>query len=317
MKFLPLMVALAAGHATAADIQSFDLSRPEGSRHYLLATPARKPTTRRPLVILLHGHTGTARQLLGQGMGAAPLSVWLDIADREGLVLIAPDGAKGNDDQQGWNDCRADASSNPKTDDVGFIAALISQAVAQQQVDPQRVYVMGMSNGGMMAFRLAAELPDKITAIAAVGSSMAAKSQCKTPAVKLSVLIISGDADPLVPYAGGEVRFFSQKTRGSVIGIEPAANFWRELDQLPERPALVSTFEHRDADDKTRATRTRWGGDPQRYQVELVKISEGGHVEPSASKRIGALYRSIVGAQNSDFEAAEEAWAFFQSKARD
>lgn len=316
MKFLALL-AITAGQAVAADIQSFDLPRPEGSRHFLLATPDGKATTGRPLVILLHGHTGTARQLLGQGMGAAPLSVWLDIADREGVVLIAPDGAKGNDGQPGWNDCRADASSNPKTDDVGFIAALISQAVTQQAVDPQRVYVMGMSNGGMMAFRLGTELPDRIIAIAAVGASMAAKSQCNSPTVKLSVLIISGDADPLVPYEGGEVRFFSQKTRGSVIGLEKAASFWRALDQLPEHPTVESTFEHRDGGDQTRALRTRWGADPKHYQVELVKISGGGHVEPSASKRIGALYRSIVGAQNGDFEAAEEAWAFFQSKARD
>jgi len=305
-------VALAAMGAHAADIRSFDLSRPEGSRHYLLVEPARSDA-RHPLVILLHGHTGTAKQLLGQGMGAAPLSVWLEIAERGNLVVVAPDGAKGSDETQGWNDCRADAATNPHTDDAGFIAALIDEAVANHHVDPARVYVMGMSNGGMMAFRLAAEMSEKLAAIATVGASMAARSQCKAPAKKLPVLMISGEADPLVPFRGGDVRPVSE-ARGSVIGVEAAAQFWRELDGLAKLPGETREFPKLDANDKTRATLTRWGKDPRRYQVELIRIDGGGHVEPSIRMRIGPLYRTIVGAQNGDFEAAEEAWNFFKDK---
>jgi len=311
-RLLFLAAALCAT-ASARDIQSLELTRPEGARHFLLVESG-KPAGKRPLVILLHGHTGTAAQLLGQGRGAAPLSVWLDIADREGLLLIAADGAKGSDKQPGWNDCRSDAASNPHTDDVGFIAALIDHAVAKYRADPSRVYVMGMSNGGMMTFRLAAELPAKITAIAAVSSSMAAKSSCAIPPRPLSVLIISGDADPLMPFTGGDVTFFSSKSRGSVVGIETAAKLWRELNQLPAQPSISESLPHRDAADPTAATRTIWSADPKRHQVELMRISRGGHVEPSARQRIGRLYQSIVGPQNGDFEAAEEAWAFFRDK---
>ena len=307
---------LATGTAGATDIQALDLARPEGVRHYLLNAPATATPGTRPLVILLHGHTGTARQLLGQGMGAAPLSVWLDIAAREGLVIIAPDGLRGSDDKQGWNDCRADASSNPRGDDVGFIGALIDAAVAQHHVDPRRVYVMGMSNGGMMAFRLAVELPGKLTAIAAVGASMAAKSQCRAPAEKLSVLVIAGESDPLVPFRGGDVRFYSQKSRGSVIGVEAAVQSWRVLDGLSKAAGESRDFPKLDAGDPTRATLTQWGSDPKRHQVALIRIVGGGHVEPSTHKRIGGLYRSIVGAQNGDFESAEIAWQFFKDKAR-
>ena len=227
---------------------------------------------------------------------------------------IAAEGAKGSDDKQGWNDCRADASSNPPADDVAFIAALIDRAQAENHVDPMRIYVMGMSNGGFMAFRLGVELPDRIAAIATVGASMAAKSECRAATKKLSVLMINGDADPLVPYRGGDVRFFSQKSRGTAMAVEDAAQSWRVLDGLAAQPAETRDFPKLDAGDKTYARLRTWGGEPSRFQVELIRIEGGGHVEPSIRQRIGGLYRSVVGAQNGDFEAAEEAWRFFKDK---
>ena len=59
---------------------------------------------------------------------------------------------------------------------------------------------------------------------------------------------------------------------------------------------------------------SKWGGDPKQVQIELIVVHNGGHVEPSTSQRIGALYRTVVGHQNADFEAAEEAWSFFKTK---
>ncbi|MEN6079764.1 hypothetical protein, partial [Chromobacterium piscinae] len=80
-------VALAAAASLGAEVASMRTQRPEGPRDYLLATPNPLPAGKRPLVILLHGHGGSARQLLGLGAGAAPLSQWMEIADREGLLL--------------------------------------------------------------------------------------------------------------------------------------------------------------------------------------------------------------------------------------
>ena len=248
------------------------------------------------------------------GRSAAPLSVWLRIADREGLLLAAPDGSKGKDGKRGWNDCRADAANNPPTDDVGLVAAIIAKAVAENDADPARVYAMGMSNGGMMMFRLAAELAPKLAGFAAVSASMAARISCPAPRLPVSALIVSGTADPLVPYAGGEVHFFSSGSRGSVVGVESAAATWRQLAGLPTEPARVETLPHRDAKDPTRATRSLWGADAQRVQVQLLRIDQAGHVEPSGSQRIGRIYAAIVGPQNGDVEAAEEAWAFFKNK---
>ena len=155
-----------------------------------------------------------------------------------------------------------------------------------------------------------------IAAIATVGASMAAKSKCRTATKQLSVLMINGDADPLVPYRGGEVRFFSQKSRGTAMAVEDAAQSWRMLDGLAAQPAETRDFPKLDASDKTYARLRTWGGEPSRFQVELIRIEGGGHVEPSIRQRIGGLYRSVIGAQNGDFEAADEAWRFFKDKRR-
>jgi len=172
-----------------------------------------------------------------------------------------------------------------------------------------------MSNGGFMTFRLGIELPEHVAAIATVGASMAAKNLCKAPAKKLSVLMINGDADPLVPYGGGDVHI-GAAFRGSALAVEDAARTWRVFDGLAEQPAETRDFPKLDANDHTHAHLRLWGGDPKHYQVELIRIDGGGHVEPSIRQRISALYGNFVGAQNGDFEAAEEAWRFFGTKTR-
>lgn len=305
---------LAAATSMAATVRPLALPRPEGQRHVLVATPERAGADLRPLVILLHGHGGSAAQLLGQQRTAAPMSVWLQIADRDGWLLAAPDGLKGADGHPGWNDCRSDAANNPRSDDVGLLAALIDDMVAHHQADPSRIYLMGMSNGGMMTFRAAAALGPQLAAFATVSAAMPTDLACAPTTHPLSALIVSGTADPLVPYAGGEVHFMSRVSRGRVIGVETSAAYWRELARLPAEPSRRESLPHRDATDPTRAERIVWGADPAKLQVELLRIDGGGHIEPSLGERPRRLYTSIVGEQNGDVEIAEEALAFFKDK---
>lgn len=300
--------------ALATTIHPETISRPEGPRNYLVALPDQMSTDKHPLIILLHGHMGSAAQLLGQERSVAPMSVWLKIADREGLIIAAPDGAKGSDGKQGWHDCRADESKNTRTDDVGLIQAIIDREINEHDVDPNRIYVMGMSNGAMMTFRIASELGNKLAGFATVSGSMASVSDCPTPKVPLSALIISGTADPLVPYDGGNVHFMSNKSLGGVISIEQSASVWRKLDGLSATPTQVMTLPHLNPDDQTSATKTIWGNNPKGLQVELLRINNGGHMEPSLTQHPRRLYTMIVGKQNEDVETAEEAWAFFKDK---
>jgi polyhydroxybutyrate depolymerase len=305
--------ALVTSMPHAAVVTPVDITRPEGSRHYLFAEPDHLASGKHPLVILLHGHGGSAEQLLGQEGTAAPLSVWLKIADREQVLIAAAEGLKGADNKRGWNDCRADAPNNPQVDDTGFINAIIDKEIALHDADPARIYVMGFSNGAIMTYRLSTDLGPKLAGFAAVSGSMAAKSTCPVPKNPLSALIVFGTVDPLVPYDGGEVRLFTSQGRGTVTAIESSVTVWRKLDKLDE-PSVSIDIAHLDDKDKTRAHRTVWGSDPHKLQVEFLKIDQGGHIEPSISQHPGRIYQMIVGAQNGDVEIAEEAWAFFKDK---
>ena len=303
---------LAAQSASAAQVSAAEMARPEGQRSYMIATPEHSAAGLRPLVILLHGHGGSGKQLLGQERIHSPMQVWLDIADREQLVVIAPDGLRGKDNLPGWNDCRSDSSTNPHADDLGFIAALIERAVAEYHADPARVYVMGMSNGGGMVYRLATEMPGKLAAFAAVAAPSAVASLCSAPAHPLPALIVHGTEDNIVPFNGGEVGGALLRGRGKTGSAPDAVALWRKLDQLDGAP-VETTFPHR-GDSGTTATRSVWGADPHQLQVEFIRVEHGGHTEPSLQKPVQWAIRALLGRQNGDFEMAEEAWSFFRDK---
>ena len=306
-------VAAAPAPAVAAPVERATVGTSDGARSYLVARPGRKIAGLRPLVLVLHGHGGSAEQALGLDGRSSPLAVWLDVAEREGLVIAALSGARGSDGRQGWDDCRSDAPDNPRTDDVAFARAVIARLVREDAVDPTRVYAIGMSNGGFMAFRLALELDPPLAAVAAFSSSMAAASLCGPPGHPISVLMVAGTADPIIPFAGGQVTLLG-RARGTSVGIEEAAASWRRADRLAD-PSTMTEIPHRGGtDDPTRAMRSVWGTDPSGLQVELVRIEGGGHIEPSLSQRYGQLYQHLVGRQNHDLESVEEAWRFFKDK---
>lgn len=314
MKPLRLCAAallLCAGAAQAATRQDASIEAAGLQRQYVLVTPDRLPPGPRPLVIVLHGHLGTAANAVGGGVQPSPLSAWVDIADREGLLVAALQGLKGRDKHTGWHDCRGDAIENPQVDDVAFVRAVVAGLVQSGRVDPRRVYVMGMSNGAMMALRLALELKPAPAAVAAASGTMAVHSTCPAAAAPVSVLLIDGTDDPIVPYAGGKVGVKDHKT-GEVSGVAASRDFWLHADGLGG-PPLVADLPHRVAADPTRAHKEVWGA-AAGPQVEVLTIQNGGHVEPSLRYHYGPFYGSIVGKQNQDLESAEEAWSFFRDK---
>jgi len=303
---------LCAAAAQAASQQNTTVEAGGLQRQYILVTPDRLPAGPRPLVLVLHGHLGTAANALGAGSTPSPLSAWLGIADREQVLVAALQGLKGADDHTGWHDCRVDAIEDTGADDVAFARAVIGGLVQSGRADPGRVYVMGMSNGAMMAYRLALELRPAPAAIAAASGTMASRSACTATPVPVSVLLINGTEDPIVPYLGGKVGLRGHKT-GTVIGADATRDFWLGVDGLANTPGISAGFPHQSADDPTRATRLTWGA-ARGPQVEMITIQDGGHVEPSLRYHYGWLYSRLVGTQNRDFESAEEAWAFFKDK---
>lgn len=281
------------------------MPRPEGPRHYLKAVPTRSTASKRPLVIILHGSGASAAQVLGMAFPPSPLSVWLEIAEREQLVVIAPNG-NFQPGKRAWNDGFADIASNPTVDDVGFIDAIIDRAIAEDSVDPERVYVIGVSKGGMLAYRIAAELAPRLAAFSAVLASMPVRAAYAAPTIPVSALIVGGTADPFMPYAGGKSPY-TLWFMAPIMGIEPTAGLWRKLAALPEAPSMVriGTTE-----------RYTWGDNASALQVALLKL-DGGHAEPSRRKRYPGLFSRFPGRQSVDLEIAEEAWTFFKDKRRE
>jgi polyhydroxybutyrate depolymerase len=307
-----MLAALLANAASGASLQAGTIAVDGQTREYLLASPSGTHAVPRPLVIVLHGHLGTASNALGAGARPSPLSAWLGIVDRERILVVALQGLKGPDGHTGWHDCRGDAPGNPSSDDVGFANAVVRELIAAGRADPQRLYVMGMSNGAMMSHRLAIEMQPVPVAIAAVAGTIAANGECRDPPSPVSVLIIHGTDDPLVPYGGGSVGFGDHGPRREVSGALATRDFWLRVDGLQRSAPIERTLPHLTAD-ATRAHIESYGPDSG-PQVELLTIEHGGHVEPSLRFHYGPLYEKLVGIQNRDLESAEHAWAFFAPK---
>ncbi len=280
-------------------------------RDYILVTPSARPAEPRPLVLLLHGHIGSAANALGEGFVPSPLSAWLRIAEREKIYVAALQGLKGADGRTGWHDCRNDALSNPRSDDVAFAAKVVRNLISDGRADADRIYVMGMSNGATMSYRLALEMKPRPAAIAAVSGTMALHSACTADAHPVSVLIIHGTDDPIAPYDGGVVRLIGSNS-GSITSAEATRDFWLRVDGLRNTAPTRYTFPHLSSDG-TSAVKTIYGEDDG-PQIELLTIERGGHIEPSLRFQYGPVLRSLVGAQSRDLESAEEAWRFFRTK---
>lgn len=283
------------------------LDRLEGARRYLVAAP---PVTRpggRALVVVLHGAGASAEQVLGLAFPPSPLSVWLDIAAREELVIIAPDAGKG-----GWSDCFASSARVARKNDVGFIAALIEHAVASYDVDPGRVYLIGVSRGGWMAWRAAAEIPQRLAAFSVVLAGMAPPGRSPMPTRPLPALVFGCTADPLIRYHGGK-HWYAPWFIEPVRGIEDSVHAWRELAGLPDTPEVVR-LPAGDPRGRTSVTRFMWGQAPDGMQIGLYRIDGAGHAEPSRLKRYPRFINWLTGLQNADLEVAEAAWEFFRQK---
>jgi polyhydroxybutyrate depolymerase len=316
MRFLVQIAILlaCAGSATAAKLVDQTMARPEGQRHYIVVEPAGLAADKRPLVILLHGHGTSAAIALGlKGFGGYTNPQWMETAEREKVLLIAPDGTKGSDGKAAWNDCRTDAPTNATSDDVGFISALIDTAIADWHADPERIYVFGGSHGGFMTYRLADELGPRLAAIGVESAAMPAQTRCQAPTHPLPLFAAHGTLDAIVPYGGGKLGSWILKGRGTASGVEASVEQWRKLDNLPAAP-VVYKFPHLRASDPTTATRFVWGADPRGLQVEFLRIDGGGHAPASTSEELPWLLRKLVGDMNHDLNTSDEAWNFFKDK---
>ena len=227
---------------------------------------AHTPQKKWPLLLLLHGFTASGG-LQNLYMGIS------NQTNKQGVILVTPDGKKDKAGLQYWNATPACCDfGNSGVDDVAYLTSLIDEAVAIYNADPKRVYLLGHSNGGFMAYRMACDRADKVTAIASfAGATFLDDSKCK-PSQAVNVLQIHGTLDLLVGYKGG--NFF-----GKVFpGAEESVAKWRKLNDC-DGPATNQgkvSYDYKVFGNET--SRTLWQGCKQGVEVGLWKMSFSTHV---------------------------------------
>jgi polyhydroxybutyrate depolymerase len=247
-----------------------------------------------PLVLVFHGGGSTAAAM-------ERLTRFSVLADREHFIVAYPEGLSNH-----WNDGRDPLVMGARdVDDVPFVAAVIDELVRDQGVDGKRVYATGFSNGAIFSHYLAARLSDRIAAIAAVAGGIAERFR---PAFDLgrpvSVRIIQGTEDPLVPIGGGEVR----GRRGRLLPTGEAVALWVRANGCagPVRSVDLADV---DPTDGCRVTSRTWSGGREGSEVIFDEIRGGGHTWPGGSQH---LPRTLMGRACRDVDATELAWEFFK-----
>ena len=194
----PLAASTALAQLHVGLNQGLSMQYDGEARTYAVLRPLDSVGTAAPLVVDLHGFTSDAAQQRG-------ISNWDVVGEANGIVVVWPNGL--NNSWNGGTCCGQSMADD--VDDVGFIRALVALIQSQVQVDPGRIYVTGLSNGGAMTQRLACEAADLFAAAAPMAyptpyGDFAAECNASE---SIPVLTFFGLTDVLVSYAGAAPSF--------------------------------------------------------------------------------------------------------------
>ncbi len=263
-----------------------------------------------PLVVQLHGGTGSMRTLFGSTAGAS--RQWPYVAEREGFLLVVPNGINPDTgdtagDQQNWNDLRAPGSDRESTeDDVGFINRVIDWGIATHRSNSLRVYMTGSSNGGSMTYRMVMEHGGRLAAVTCGSANLPTPNlKFREPDRPVPIIVLSGVEDPLMIYDGNPGVFTS---------APETVEWWRQRNGTLPAAAPDEWLADVNPGDGCRVVRSIHPAGPGGAPVIFYRIEGGGHVVPSilhASPSSPAVVR-LLGRQCRDIEFAEVAWAFMQ-----
>jgi polyhydroxybutyrate depolymerase len=248
------------------------------------------------LVINFHGGAGNGKQ---QCMD----SKIEEVADEKGFIVVCPDGTSaGYTKLYTWN-----TKGNPdiyavenNVDDIGFIKKMIFDLESKFKINPRQIYATGISQGGMMSYRLACEEPNLIAAIAPVSSSMETYvTNCNPRESGMPIIIFHGLMDEQIPFEGGQGNY--TQIPYERLSIPSIVNFWitqNNLDLIVVKTGIVGN-----------ASYNIYGSDADLGQVILWTLSDGGHTWPGGSP---SLSSNLTGGVNMDISASEEMWNFFE-----
>jgi len=291
-----LIPFLVQGGETAAD-QEKSLRFAGETRSYLLHIPPGYVAGKSlPVVIVLHGGGGSAE-------GMARITGFSKKGDLENFVVVYPRGS-GRYEKRflTWNSgncCGYALDEN--VDDVGFIRALIEDLKKEISFDEKKVFATGISNGAMMAYRLACELSDKIAAIAPVAGALNLK-HCN-PQQPVSVVIFHGTADQHVLYNGGKPKKRADPHPRIDQSVPYAVSFWTKNNKCPqsgikkEEKGKILTEIHNGCEGGT--------------SVALYTIKDEGHTWPGGTKWV-----FWADEPTQEISATDVIWDFFSEHSK-
>jgi polyhydroxybutyrate depolymerase len=255
-------------------------------RAYLLYTPpGYDPATPAPLVLSLHGFaSGPVNQM--------EVSQWNEVADEHGFLVAYPEGTGF---PKRWN--TSGAAGEGGADDVAYLLALIDALSQQFSIDPQRVYVNGLSNGGGMSNTLACLRPERIAAIGGVAGAYTEPTGGCNPGRPVPVIAFHGRDDRIVPYAGGAAG-------GPQNFVFPAVPDWAAA--WAQRNGCDATPDTLPAQGEVSGV--RYTNCTDSAEVVFYTVAGGGHNWPGG----GRLPEAIVGHMTEDVGASAVIWEFFQ-----
>jgi polyhydroxybutyrate depolymerase len=222
-------------------------------------------------------------------------------ADQAGFIAVYPSGSGRLPRALTWNggNCCGYAMVN-NIDDVAFIRKLLDDLASVVNVDARRVFATGISNGGILAYRLASELSDRIAAIAPVGGPMGTET-CH-PKRPVSVMHFHGTDDEFAPYKGGKGKGISGT---NFYSVEHSIQAWIKVNGCQPEPEVIELPDK--ANDGTTITQKTYKDGKIGAEVILVTIHGGGHTWPGQQPRIEFLGKSTKNASANDLM-----WSFFQ-----
>jgi polyhydroxybutyrate depolymerase len=246
-----------------------------------------------PLVLIFHG-SGNTGALVESSLGFTALQ------SRKYFLAIYPDGI-----DKAWNGGREEPTSldSARSDDVGFVSALIDEMGVRFKIDPKRIFATGSSNGAIFCDTLAVRLSERIAAIGPVngtlGPSVPAKFPPKHP---VSVISFNGTADPFVPFMGVQVPGHQLLSAPDTIA------FWVKVDGC-DTAATVTEIPKAVPDDGTAVKRLVFGNGREGTEVVAYIIAHGGHTWPGYHTYPG--WAKLAGKTAMSANATEAIWDFF------
>jgi polyhydroxybutyrate depolymerase len=265
------------------------------TRGYLLHVPRNfDPSQPAAVVLAFHGG-GTNAKTMVRFSGLS------ELANRTGFLAVYPNGSGRNPNFLTWNvgNCCGHALRE-NVNDVGFVRVVLEDLARIGNIDEARIFATGVSNGGMMAYRLASEMSDRIASIASVAGPMGTETCEATRPV--SVLHFHGTSDEFAPYNGGRgPKSFSQADFHSV---EFSMRRWIEANGCPA-PGSELRLPSKNHDG-TSVTKMTWGPGKAGSEVVLYTIHGGGHTWPG---RLPPT--TFLGLSTTEICANEAMWEFF------